>query len=140
VAPANDFRHCLRAARLAAGLTQEALAERAAMSVRAIQNLERGERRPYPETTERLVAALDLQGHERTSFDELARTRPRTRASQPTQPVPVDRARADHVGMLARQRLGQAAFEFERTAAAQLSLADLEAELDRVSGRQLSVV
>ena len=36
--------------RLGAGLTQDALAERAGLSVRAIQNLERGERRPYADT------------------------------------------------------------------------------------------
>jgi predicted ATPase/DNA-binding XRE family transcriptional regulator len=75
------FRRLLRQHRVAAGLTQEALAERAAMSARAIQNLERGDRRPYPETTERLAEALALRGSQRTEFDAAAQPRPRVRAT-----------------------------------------------------------
>jgi predicted ATPase/DNA-binding XRE family transcriptional regulator len=75
------FRRLLRQHRVAAGLTQEGLAERASMSARAIQNLERGDRRPYPETTERLAEALALRGSQRTEFDAAARPRPRIRAA-----------------------------------------------------------
>jgi predicted ATPase/DNA-binding XRE family transcriptional regulator len=77
----GSFRRLLRQHRLAVGLTQEGLAERAAMSARAIQNLERGDRRPYAETVLRLAEALGLDGSERSEFDSAARPRPRVRAN-----------------------------------------------------------
>src|SRR5260221_1045850 len=50
----------LRSQRLAAGVTQEQLAERAGLSVRGIQDLERGARRvPHAETVRRLASALE---------------------------------------------------------------------------------
>ena len=53
------FAALLRHYRMAAGLSQEALAERAGLSVRAISDLERGERRrPYLHTVQQLAAAL----------------------------------------------------------------------------------
>jgi len=49
----------LRRHRIAAGLTQEELAEKAGLSTRGIQDLERGARRaPHPETLRRLTHAL----------------------------------------------------------------------------------
>src|SRR5687767_14025285 len=58
---AVTFGDLLRRHRLAVGLTQEALAERAGLSVRAITDLERGVRRaPYRDTVQRLAAALGL--------------------------------------------------------------------------------
>jgi non-specific serine/threonine protein kinase len=53
---------------VAAGLTQEVLAERAGLSVYGIQKLERGTTRPYRDTAERLVAALKLS---RDAADQL---------------------------------------------------------------------
>lgn len=50
---------------LAAGLTQEALAERAGVSTRGIQMLERDAHRPHQDTLERVVAALGLGVEER---------------------------------------------------------------------------
>ena len=51
----------LRKQRVAAGLTQEDLAERSGVSVRAIADLERGRtRRPYPSSVKALVRALGL--------------------------------------------------------------------------------
>jgi transcriptional regulator with XRE-family HTH domain/tetratricopeptide (TPR) repeat protein len=51
----------LRKQRVAAGLTQEDLAERSGVSVRAIADLERGRtRRPYPSSVRALVQALGL--------------------------------------------------------------------------------
>lgn len=51
----------LRRQRVAAGLTQEDLAERARVSVRAIADLERGRtKRPYPSSVRSLVRALGL--------------------------------------------------------------------------------
>src|SRR6266704_5301152 len=50
------FGALLRRYRTTAGLTQEALAEQAGLSLRGVSDLERGLRRvPYPETVERLV-------------------------------------------------------------------------------------
>src|ERR1700744_6138737 len=51
----------LRQQRVAAGLTQEDLAERSGVSVRAIADLERGRtKRPYPSSVRALVRALGL--------------------------------------------------------------------------------
>jgi transcriptional regulator with XRE-family HTH domain/tetratricopeptide (TPR) repeat protein len=51
----------LRQQRVASGLTQEDLAERSGVSVRAIADLERGRtRRPYPSSVRALVRALGL--------------------------------------------------------------------------------
>src|SRR5579864_9258842 len=58
------FCDLLRHHRLAVGLTQEGLAERAALSVHGIQKLERGVTRPFRDTVERLVGALNLDGAE----------------------------------------------------------------------------
>lgn len=55
------FGEHLRALRVAAGLTQEELAERAGLTANGIGALERGSRsRPYPHTVRALAAALDL--------------------------------------------------------------------------------
>jgi predicted ATPase/DNA-binding XRE family transcriptional regulator len=55
------FGEVLRQQRTAAGLTQEALAARARISVRAISDLERGVRRtPHPDTLRLLAQALGL--------------------------------------------------------------------------------
>jgi class 3 adenylate cyclase/tetratricopeptide (TPR) repeat protein len=60
--PTNEFSGLLRRHRLFAGLSQEALAERAALSVRGISDLERGVRRaPHPATITRLADALGLE-------------------------------------------------------------------------------
>ena len=75
----EEFGALLRQHRLAVGLTQEALAERAGLGVRSIQDLERGVAHPRADTTERLLAALDLHGETRTRFAALARPAPRRR-------------------------------------------------------------
>ncbi len=64
-APSSSFGSLLRDYRLAAGLTQEALAERAGLGVRSIQALERGESRPLRETLRRLADGLGLVDDER---------------------------------------------------------------------------
>jgi predicted ATPase/DNA-binding XRE family transcriptional regulator len=57
----GSFGNRLRQQRLAAGLSQETLAERAGLSVRAVSDLERGVRRvPHPGTLARLADALQL--------------------------------------------------------------------------------
>ncbi|HWV22730.1 MAG TPA: helix-turn-helix domain-containing protein [Thermomicrobiales bacterium] len=60
-AEAQEFRTLLRQQRAIAGLSQEALAERAGLSTRAISDLERGiKTRPHPATMRAIADALDL--------------------------------------------------------------------------------
>jgi non-specific serine/threonine protein kinase len=78
----TTFGLLLRRLRQAAGLTQEALAERAHLSERAINDLERGARRlPRRDTVHLLVDALALAGPERTRFEALAQPSSRPRAT-----------------------------------------------------------
>jgi predicted ATPase/DNA-binding XRE family transcriptional regulator/tetratricopeptide (TPR) repeat protein len=59
----------LRRARHAAGLTQEALAERAGLTPNSISALERGEHRhPYPATVRALAAALGMSEEEQAAL------------------------------------------------------------------------
>jgi predicted ATPase/DNA-binding XRE family transcriptional regulator len=68
------FGGLLRRHRRSAGLTQEELAERANVSVRAISDLERGvKHRPHKETVQLLADALALAGDEREDFKSTAR-------------------------------------------------------------------
>ena len=75
------FGVALRAYRLAAGLTQETLAERAGVSPRTIQALEREENTPHKDTLERLAAALGLVDAERRRFLDAVIPVPRRRSS-----------------------------------------------------------
>ncbi len=69
-----EFGQLLRRYRLAAGLSQEALAERARMSTEGISALERGYRRsPQRETLELLAGALALDDEQRRDFESAAR-------------------------------------------------------------------
>ena len=71
----------VRQHRLDAGLTQAALAERAGISLRAVQDLERSVGRPQRETARRLAEALALTGERRAQFDRAAAPAPRPRAA-----------------------------------------------------------
>src|SRR5438552_7945360 len=63
------FGELLRRYRVAAGLTQERLAERAGLSARAVSDLERGARRaPQRATLQLLAAALDLAGEDQAAL------------------------------------------------------------------------
>jgi len=64
----TTFGELLRRHRVAAGLTQEALAARAGLSVYGIQKLERGTTRPYRDTAARLALALELTPDEAARF------------------------------------------------------------------------
>src|SRR5262249_12793537 len=72
----TSFAELLRRHRRAADLSQEALAERAGISRRGVSDIERGLKRPYPDTVSRLADALSLGGTERTEFLSAARRRP----------------------------------------------------------------
>src|SRR5689334_24914590 len=76
-----EFGQLLRHHRVAAGLTQEGLAERAGLSVHGVQKLERGATRPYRDTAQRLIAALRLGGAEEARLRTAARPSPRRRTS-----------------------------------------------------------
>jgi tetratricopeptide (TPR) repeat protein/transcriptional regulator with XRE-family HTH domain len=67
--PAADFAAVLRHYRVAAGLSQEALAERAGVTARSVRNIERRSvRHPRPETAALLGAALGLTGEALDNF------------------------------------------------------------------------
>jgi len=81
---ARSFGELLRQYRVAAGLTQETLAERAHMSTVAIGALERGTRqRPYRATIRLLAEALSLSANDRL---ELERAAQRGGRAYPTSP------------------------------------------------------
>src|ERR1700724_2028531 len=91
---ALKFGELLRHHRIAAGLTQEALAERTGLGVRSIQHLEGGAHLPHRDTVDRLIRALALGGEERQEFERAAQPPPRPREGASTSPgeVPIDRA------------------------------------------------
>ncbi len=70
------FAQLLKHHRIAAGLTQEMLAERAGMASRSVSDLERGLRHsPYADTINKLADALRLSAEERAQFAGAARRR-----------------------------------------------------------------
>jgi transcriptional regulator with XRE-family HTH domain len=83
------FGNLLRQGRIAAGLTQEALAERAGLSVHGIQKLERGVTHPYRDTVERLLPALRLAPQDEAELRLAAEPIPRQRSlhHQPVEAV-----------------------------------------------------
>jgi predicted ATPase/transcriptional regulator with XRE-family HTH domain len=81
--PLSPFGELLRRHRLSAGLSQEHLADRAGISLAAVNTLERGVRRaPYLETVMKLADALALAGADRAAFEASSR-RFRTPAAEP---------------------------------------------------------
>ena len=74
--PAPEFAGLLRELRVAAGLTQEDLAEAAGLSPRTVSDLERGvSRRAHKDTARLLADALHLTGPARARFEAVARGR-----------------------------------------------------------------
>jgi predicted ATPase/transcriptional regulator with XRE-family HTH domain len=78
-AAVTTFGALLRRYRLAAGLTQESLAEKASLGIRSIQDLESGLHRPRHESVQQLVRALALAGNQRTQFEAAGQPAPRRR-------------------------------------------------------------
>ena len=81
---AGTFAELLRRHRLAGRLTQEELAERAGLSVHGIQNLERGVSRPYRDTVQRLLTALQLSVDEQSELRTAAGSASRQRLAKPS--------------------------------------------------------
>ena len=79
VASTRSFGDQLRDHRLAAGLTQAAFAERASISHRTVQDLERGISWPQRDTVARLLGALNVATADQDAFHEAAAARPRRR-------------------------------------------------------------
>jgi predicted ATPase/DNA-binding XRE family transcriptional regulator len=93
-APAGELESRLRILRVAAGLTQEELAELAGISARTISDIERGLRTSiYRDTADRLAQALGLMDAERADFEAAARRRTGSELFVTNQVVP-DRAPA----------------------------------------------
>src|SRR5438128_589068 len=87
------FGALVRRHRVSAGLSQEALAERAGLSRRGIADLERGARRfPYGHTLRRLADALGLAEPETRAF-LAAGLRPRRSSINGPIRLPIDSAR-----------------------------------------------
>jgi transcriptional regulator with XRE-family HTH domain len=107
------FAELLAELRTARGLSQEALAGRAAVSVRAVGDLERGvTRRPHRDTVRALATALALTTAERDGFERTALRAPLrpprrdlTASGLPAQPHPLLGRDADlvAVGRLVRR-------------------------------------
>jgi tetratricopeptide (TPR) repeat protein/transcriptional regulator with XRE-family HTH domain len=72
---AQSFGALLKHHRGRAGLTQEALAEAARLSVRGLSDLERGVRTPRASTVQFLATALGLSAEQRAAFEVAARRR-----------------------------------------------------------------
>ena len=89
--PPLTFGVLLRRYRLAAGLTQEELAERARLSLAAINTLERGARlAPRKETVALLAEALALTASERAELEAAARRHGPALPPAPTFPTPAE--------------------------------------------------
>jgi non-specific serine/threonine protein kinase len=98
------FGAVLRRFRLAAGLTQETLAERAQLSTTAISALERGVRQaPYDETVRLLADALALGPEARTALTAAAR-RPRSATRETGRPLPTGPLPAPLTSFVGRDR------------------------------------
>src|SRR5438552_12762808 len=110
------FGDLLRRYREAAGLTQEALAERARLSARAISDLERGVKHtPRHDTVALLAEALRLSTQERATFvaaarplDDSSPARSRTGTTpRPSSVLPPFVGRARELALLERHMGGE---------------------------------
>ena len=112
MSPNGGFGARLRQFREAAALTQEELAARAGLTVKAVGALERGERRwPYPHTVRSLADALQLDpdgavdtGRGGPAADRGRRARPRPVSPSRRPPMVGRQAQLDEVLELVRSR------------------------------------
>jgi len=97
----GDFRR-------SAGLSQQELAERSGLSIRAISNLERGRAKwPHLDSVHRLADALGLRDQVRAQFLAATVRRPTRAAAGPATTAPGDRLpRADGGQVVPRQLPG----------------------------------
>src|SRR5579871_5088631 len=106
----GSFGALLKRYRTAAGLTQEALAERAGLSMRGISDLERGVRRvPQQETIHLLVTALRLDAQERQAFQTAASHLDRRSLPPVSRPTAVPNLPGQLTSLIGRERDAAAA-------------------------------
>jgi tetratricopeptide (TPR) repeat protein/transcriptional regulator with XRE-family HTH domain len=109
--PPIPFGALLRRHRIAAGLTQEELAERAGISVRRVGDFERGVRQmPRRDTVALLATALNLSAQEQAAFMEAARRVEATAPALPTSrgaATPPFVGRTSELALLERHLAGQ---------------------------------
>jgi predicted ATPase/transcriptional regulator with XRE-family HTH domain len=95
ISPPISLAALLKRDRLATGLTQEELAERAKVSVRAISDLERGVRQaPHKDTLTLLIAAMGLSAEDAEQLRDAARRTHSRRTAAPAAAVAGKRAGA----------------------------------------------
>jgi transcriptional regulator with XRE-family HTH domain/tetratricopeptide (TPR) repeat protein len=93
------FAALLRRYRMRAGVTQQALAERARLSLRGLSDLERGVRRvPYADTLDRLVDALELGPADRAILQAAGRREGGARPSERVLERPVAQSESADTG------------------------------------------
>ncbi len=107
---ADEFGGMLRQHRLATGLTQEELAGRAELSVRAVSDLERGRTtRPLRHSVRQLAAALGLAGKAAEEFTAHALARSGTGSDgDAASALAAERGSPDPAGPSSQQRPGPA--------------------------------
>jgi tetratricopeptide (TPR) repeat protein len=135
----DGFGQRLRWHRMAAGLTQEELAERSGLSVRSISDIERGRSgRPFRASLERLADALRLPATERTAIMTAARQRPPAGPPPlgPAGPAGPEPPAADQAGSVPRQLPAVATHFAGRTT----ELSTLTRRLDQAGGSPAGTV
>ena len=116
----GSFGALLQQHRIAAGLSQEELAERAGLSRRCTSDLERGTRQaPYPATVRRLAQALGLADEARVEF--LHARRPRVKSAPEPQPMPASAVALIEADQSASHTWGRAADQKRHNLPAELN-------------------
>jgi DNA-binding XRE family transcriptional regulator len=119
--------------RRSAGLSQQELAERSGLSIRAISNLERGRARwPHLDSVHRLADVLGLHDQARAQFLAAAARRPTRTAAGPVTTAPGDRLPSAGGGQVAPRQLPAPVQHF---VGRENELKELTGLLDRAGGQ-----
>jgi predicted ATPase/DNA-binding XRE family transcriptional regulator len=114
--PATAFGPLLRRYRAASGLTQEELAARASLSVRAISDLERGLKRPRRDTLNLLADALGVPPRKRALMEAAVRPATEIPRTDGVSALPPHNLPVQLTALLGRERETLAAVEQLRRA------------------------
>ena len=133
----SSFAAVVRRYRLAAGFTQEQLAQRAALSLRTVGDIERGRtRRPYPRSAQLLGAAFGLSDSDLDRFVRAAGQLP-PGSPGPGSPVRAAAAAPDDPPEAIPRQLP---LNPPRVLGRSRELAEMSGLLDAASGRRMAVV